>query len=334
MATILITGATGFVGSALVEKCLEYGHEVYAGIRSTSSTGHLDNEKVTFITLDLSNTMQMSDRWNELSKKGENIDYVIHAAGVTIASKQQYFDEVNDFGTRNLYKSFLILHQRPTKFVFISSLAAVGPGDPVTNKPISKDQDPEPITAYGRSKRAAEKFLLGQTEISTTIIRPTAVYGPRDKSFLQIFKAIRWGFEPYMTSPKQQLSFIHVEDLVVVIIMLTVDANNQKVYHLSDSFNYTLHDFMLIVKQVLGVKTIKIKIPSLVLRGLVEMIEFKIKLTGRASDLNRDKQKELIANNWGCDTEMLYHEVDYHPKYSLSDGLVNVLQWYKKQRLL
>ncbi|QZE13062.1 SDR family NAD(P)-dependent oxidoreductase [Halosquirtibacter laminarini] len=334
MANILITGATGFIGSFLVEKCLAQGHHVIAGVRSSSKLNLLPVDKIQLLTLNLADPNHLVKVWNELNESGVDIDYVIHNAGVTIATTQNQYDKVNFRCTQNLYDSLSHLSTSPKKFVFISSLAAMGPGNPISGKPVGIEDIPNPVTAYGRSKRKAEIFLQDQSTIPYIIIRPTAVYGPRDKDFLEIFSVIRWRLEPYLANPKQQLSFIHVEDLVTVIENVTTSNIINRIFQVSDGNTYSVEYFMLQAKAVLNVKTLRIKIPKFILKFIVEIMELKIKIFKVPSNLNRDKYKELTAMNWACDNNHLYQELGIKPKYNIKSGLKNVLSWYQKEGLL
>ncbi|QZT36807.1 NAD(P)-dependent oxidoreductase [Halosquirtibacter xylanolyticus] len=334
MANIFITGASGFIGSTMVNVALSLGHKVYAGIRSSSRIDSLPIDKIKIISLDLFDPKQLRSEWLKLNKNNEQIDYFIHNAGVTKSADPNMYDKVNCEGTINLYKSLFALRTPPKKFVFVSSLAAMGPGSIVSHKPIHISDQECPITAYGKSKLKAEEFLTNQTAIPFLIVRPTAVYGPKDKDFLEIFNVLKFRIEPYLADPKQQLSFIHAHDLASIICRLTTSSHQNRVYHISDGKNYSVTEFMGEAKKILDVKTVRIVIPRPILKTIVAFSELNSWLFGTASNLNREKYKELTALNWACDTDSLYSDIDYIPKYDITNGLEDVLNWYKKERLL
>jgi len=328
MANVLITGASGFIGSHIVEESLRLGHTVYAGVRQSSKLNNLPLDKIKVLTLDLSNQFSLTEQWDKLSNDGIQIDYVIHNAGVTISSNAEDFDRINFKYTRNLYWSFADLNYQPLKFILISSLAACGPGNAETLAPITTSDTANPITAYGRSKLKAEEFLKKQQLIPHVIIRPTAVYGPRDKDFLSLFQALNRGIEPYIGNQNQVLSFIHVYDLAAIICRILESNVKNTTYNVSDGQPVTLKEFTQTAKRAINKPAIPLIIPGWLLRLIVNMLEIKTKVTGKPSNLNKDKYKELTAMNWSCDSGELYKDINYMPQYNIYNGLPDVLNWY------
>ena len=180
MKTILITGASGFIGSAIVNKALDLGMEVWAAVRHSSSKQYLQDKRINFIELDLSSAQQMTQALSKL-----RFDYVVHAAGLTKALRQSDFFSVNTEGTKHFVEALKNSNQELQRFVYMSSLSVFGAiKEQMPYQPIKETDTPRPNTAYGKSKWEAEKFLDGLEEagydLPYVILRPTGVYGPRE----------------------------------------------------------------------------------------------------------------------------------------------------------
>jgi len=188
---ILITGASGFIGSAVVDKALELGYETWAGIRTTSSRRYLQDERIRFIDLHYGDKEMLKVQLREFRDEQGCFDHVIHIAGLTKAVRKSDFDRVNYLYTRNLAEALIETDSVPDSFVLMSSLSAVGVGDEMGYTPICADHIPNPNTDYGRSKLRAENYLKGISGFPWLILRPTGVYGPRDKDYLILMKAVK-----------------------------------------------------------------------------------------------------------------------------------------------
>jgi nucleoside-diphosphate-sugar epimerase len=238
---ILITGASGFIGGFLVEEALARGHRVVAGIRATSPTEHLRKVGVPLAVMDFSDPDLLQRNVGEQLREHGRFDIVIHNAGITRARQPADFFRVNDTQTRNFAAAFIRAGAIPGKFVYISSLAAHGPSPP--HGRAVESGTASPVTAYGKSKLAAELHLAARKEFPALILRPAAVYGPRDKDFLQVYRIIRRGIVPYLGSRSQQLSMIHVEDLARAVLDAAEKAAAGATYFISDGQDYTIRDF-------------------------------------------------------------------------------------------
>jgi nucleoside-diphosphate-sugar epimerase len=188
---VLITGASGFLGYHLIQSAVEAGKEVFAAVRNNSNIDHLSQFPLKYLFLNYEDPQQMSRLIAE-----NKIDFIIHSAGVTKAIRQEVYDKVNASYTISLAKAAQNAGENCKKFVFISSLAAVGPLNDVQQK-LTEQSLPHPVTAYGRSKLLAE-IELAKISIPTTILRPTAIYGPRDKDIFIMLKTISNGMDPFI----------------------------------------------------------------------------------------------------------------------------------------
>ncbi|WP_185113467.1 NAD-dependent epimerase/dehydratase family protein [Chryseobacterium sp. CCH4-E10] len=317
---ILITGANGFVGYHLLEAAIKEGLEVYAGVRGGSDISHLSNIDVHFSYLNYSDVDSLKSDFE--SKK---YDFIIHAAGITKATDYAIYERINADYTWNIARAARSIDLQ--KIIFISSLAALGPTVYGKDYVLMPDTDPKPITGYGRSKLLAEQYLKSFSELSWIILRPTAVYGPREKDILMLIKTINKGIEIYLGNNHQTLSFVHVQDLANVAIQVCFADKVRECYNISDGNRYDTQKLSEIIKKELKKKTIKITIPISILRLLAGIIERFGR--GKTSILNNDKLSELIAENWNCSIEKAKQEISFNPQYNLDKGMKNTIEWYK-----
>jgi nucleoside-diphosphate-sugar epimerase len=324
---VLITGASGFVGFHLIEAALQNNLEVYAAIRGNSQTNHLKHFDIRYINLDYKNPPALKQQLTDI-----NPDYIIHAAGVTSARSQAEYNDINAANTYNLATAAASAGGNLKKFVLIGSLAAIGPLKSL-NGIITESSIPHPVTAYGRSKLLAEEQLKTVKNISYTILRPTAVYGPRDTGIFIFFKQLVKGIEPYIGNSPQKLSFIYVKDVANAAIKALHGEDNQT-YNLSDGNFYSRYELGDITKQVLSLKTLKFHLPVNFVKIIAAVSEKVSYLRNKAAVVNIEKIDELMAVNWSCDNEKAKSELGFYPAYNLQQGLTETLTWYKANKWL
>ncbi|MBS1544873.1 MAG: NAD(P)-dependent oxidoreductase [Bacteroidetes bacterium] len=329
MKRVLITGASGFIGSHLVDQSLKLGWETIAVLRKTSSREWIPSENVHVELLDLEDPVALRLQMDELTGKYGRINYVIHSAGVTHAKRREAFVRANAETTRNLAETLAAQQQLPDRFVLISSLAAMGPGDPSTFQPLQAGVRPQPVSAYGRSKLMAEQYLESFGAFPVTIVRPTAVYGPRDRDFLQFFRMIAGGFEPTLGWHRQMISMIHVEDLAASVLHLAEKGRN-RIYLASDGQTYDKKVLGAIIRKALGRKIFRINFPLAPLKAAVGINEYMQRPFGRMPFLNLDKLREISSANWLCDSRELWEDSGQNPTYLLEEGLIQTAEWYRK----
>ena len=324
MKRILITGASGFIGSHLVDGALRKGMETYAAIRKTSKREYLQDAKIHVAEIDFNAPESLRKLL-----KSTPFDYIIHTAGTTHAPNPETYNRVNS-GTLQILVELIQEEQIPLqKFVYLSSLAAFGPNENHTGRLISNDSRPMPVTAYGRSKLLAEEYLQKQA-IPWVIIRPTAVYGPRDRSFLPIYRSIGSGFEIYFTRKKQKLSFVYIHDLVDAIYR-SLDGPAQTAYFVSDGCEYSLQEFFQVIKTIRNKKTIPVYLPTGMIRQIATLNELFCKPFGVYPFFNSEKVNELVASGWMCDLNHLITSTGFQPGYTLKKGMAETLEFYKKK---
>ncbi|MEO6313953.1 MAG: NAD(P)-dependent oxidoreductase [Chitinophagaceae bacterium] len=320
---LLITGASGFLGYHLIEAALSQEYEVYAGIRKLSSTGHLDKARVTIVELDMSDPDNIQA---VLALHG--IQYIIHAAGLTRAKSESVFNFSNATLTRNL--AIAAAAARIKKFVFISSLAALGPS--ATSGPVKEDDIPQPLTWYGKSKLLAESYLRAIPNLPFIVLRPTAVYGPREKDLLLLVKSVITGIEVYIGKREQQLSFVYVKDVANVAVKCLESSMNAEFYNLSDGNVYNRYAFADAAKKALRKKTIRMQFPLGIIKKVAVGMDRLYSRSNKTPVLNADRVKELTAGNWACSIGRIEQNEGFKPLYNLETGMAETIAWYKENK--
>jgi len=331
MGNILITGSSGFIGSFLVEEALKRDLTVYAGIRKSSSRLYLQDPRIRFAVLDFTDKSRIKEFLLDQKQKGINFDYIIHNAGLTKAKKKVDFYRVNYIFTRHFIEALKETGAVPLKFVYISSLAAYGPGDSVSMKPVMLNDTPKPVDEYGKSKLEAEKYIASLNDFPWLIIRPSGVYGPREKDYFVYFKTINRGMEPYIGFKPQILTFIYVRDLVRLILDATVSEISGRSYFVTDGKHYNSREFAAITKKHLQKKTLSFALPSGLVGGIALLLEKLFSLTGKMPTLNKDKFNIMKSANWTCQVDVLQKDFSFNAEYDLDKGVKEALEWYKKE---
>ncbi len=331
MKKILITGANGFVGSHLVVEALNRNYKVFASVRKTSNFSHLPLDKIQLVHPDLSD----KNKLKEFFDSNETFDYIIHNAGVTKTCKKEVFDTVNYQYTKNLIEALRETGKIPQKYIQISSLAAYGPGDPISLKPVKDTDAPQPISLYGESKLKTEKYIKSIKDFPYLIFRPTGVYGPREQDFYIMFKSIKKGLETYIGTKKQYISLIYVKDLSRLLMDALESEVVHKSYFASDLHTYTAEEFNNRIKKALNAKTVQLVFPAKMVKYLTWLNEkLSCKLFGKIPTLNTEKFKEISQQNWLCDSSGLVYDFNFTPEYSLEEGIEETLNWYKENNLI
>ena len=324
---ILITGASGFIGSFIVEEALKRGFETWAAVRKSSSKAYLQDERINFIELNLSSKEQLVEQL-----KGKGFDYVVHAAGVTKCLNKQDFSRINTLGTKNLVDALMEVGMPLKRLVFISSLSIFGAiKEQQPYEEIRETDSPLPNTAYGKSKLEAEKYLesLG-TRVPYIILRPTGVYGPREKDYFIMAKSIKGHSDFAVGYKRQDITFVYVQDVVQAVFLALEKGENGRKYFLSDGLVYQSTTFSDLIHEELGRPWwIRITAPVWVLRIVTFFGEYVGRMTGKVTALNNDKYNILKQRNWRCDIQPAIDELGYQPKYDLKRGVKETIKWYK-----
>ena len=329
---ILITGASGFIGSFIVEEALKQGFETWAAIRKSSSKEYLQDERIHFIELNLSSKAQLIEQL-----RPHQFDYVVHAAGVTKCLNKADFRRINTEGTKNLVDALLDLQMPLKRFVFLSSLSVFGAiKEQLPYDEIREDDTPKPNTEYGRSKLEAERYIdsIG-SRLPYTILRPTGVYGPREKDYFMMAKSIKQHIDFAVGYQRQDITFVYVTDVVQAVFLALEKGETGRKYFLSDGQVYQSTTFSDLIHEELGRPWwLRITAPVWVLRIVTFFGEYIGHMTGKVTALNNDKYNILRQRNWRCDIEPARRELGFEPKVKLKEGVKTTIQWYKDHKWL
>ena len=329
---ILITGASGFIGSFIVEEALKQGFETWAAVRKSSSKEYLQDERIHFIELNLSSKAQLIEQL-----RPHQFDYVVHAAGVTKCLNKADFRRINTEGTKNLVDALLDLQMPLKRFVFLSSLSVFGAiKEQLPYDEIREDDTPKPNTEYGRSKLEAERYIdsIG-SRLPYTILRPTGVYGPREKDYFMMAKSIKQHIDFAVGYQRQDITFVYVTDVVQAVFLALEKGETGRKYFLSDGQVYQSTTFSDLIHEELGRPWwLRITAPVWVLRIVTFFGEYIGHITGKVTALNNDKYNILRQRNWRCDIEPARRELGFEPKVQLKEGVKTTIQWYKDHKWL
>ena len=330
-AKILITGASGFIGSFIVEEALNRGFDVWAAVRKSSSRQFLTDERIHFIELDLSSEERLKEQM-----KGLGFDYVVHAAGVTKCLHKEDFRSINTEGTQHLVNALMALQMPLKRFVYISSLSIMGAireQQPYTE--ILESDTPHPNTAYGKSKLEAEQWLDKQIGLPYVILRPTGVYGPRERDYFMIAKSIKAHTDFAVGFKQQDITFVYVTDVVQAVFLAMEKGMTGRRYFLSDGEVYQSSTFSDLIHEELGRPWwIRIKAPIWLLRIITFCGEYAGHLTGKVTALNNDKYNIMRQRNWRCDIRPARQELGFEPQVKLPEGVRRSVKWYQDNNWL
>ncbi|RAJ92533.1 nucleoside-diphosphate-sugar epimerase [Larkinella arboricola] len=327
---VLITGASGFIGHHLIQAAQAAGLEVQAAVRPSSDLTHLKEQNLTFVYPDFSS----KEALQRMLEEG-GYAYVIHAAGATRAKDQQTYNRINAEYTLRLVQAAQRVSKPVKRFVFMSSLAALGPIPYDAREPITETTRPQPLTSYGKSKLLAEQYVSNVQGLPLTIIRPTAVYGPRERDLFILFKTLHQRLDLYIGRSPQRLSFVYVKDLAEVTIAALLQNHDQnRIYNISDGEAYNRYALADLFQELSGTRALRLHLPVGLMKGVAGALETGYSFSKSTPVLNPEKLRELMAPNWICSIEAARRDLNYQPKYGLKQGLDETLRWYRANQWL
>lgn len=310
---IFLTGATGFIGTNLVNHLK--GHELFCLVRSREKFDSIKRDNVFPVYGDIR---------EELPELPE-ADCIIHNAAVVRAQSKTYY-EVNTEGTAALLNKAKQL-KTLKKFIFISSQAVSGPA--ALARPAEESDEPRPVSDYGKSKALAEN-LVRESGLPYIILRPAAVYGPGDKDLFVTFKMVKKGLA-FLPSGERFLNFINVQDVCVGIEKALVSKCVNDTFFLAHPEMQTQESFVRIIAASAGKECRLVRVPSAFLKlagGFGALLAF---FTRQTALLNPQKARELLAGHWVVNPERMLNELDFHPACDLKKGAALTLKWYEEQ---
>jgi nucleoside-diphosphate-sugar epimerase len=324
---ILLTGASGFVGSHILDRLRQRGIATALLLRPSSSQ--------RFIAPHLADVELRPGSITDpesLQRAMAGITHVIHCAGATRASRISGFYAVNQAGTRNVVNAINGQPGRIQRLVHISSLAAAGPAPP--EQPVREQDPPRPVSEYGKSKLAGELEVRNHCRAEHVILRPPAVYGPRDTEFLRLFQAVKRHLLP-KPGGGQALSLVFVRDLAeVVVTCLDHPAAAGQTYFVAAREVVTARSLAEEIAAQMNVWTLPLPLPTALLWLLCLARELLSRLTGQPGVLSLQKFAELRAPGWVCDPTRLERETGCACLTTLKTGVTETLSWYRQQHWL
>ncbi len=320
-----ITGGTGFIGSHLADTLIEHTgwNEIKCLVRNREKW--LEGKRYARVKGDLHSI-------HSIEKALVDTDVIFHLAGVVKAPTQKEFDFANVEATENLIR--LAQKTGVKKLVILSSLAACGPSN---GRPRSEADPMKPVSMYGNSKKKMEEMIqkTADSDLSITILRPPAVYGPREEQIFTLFKMMNKGIAPIVGDGENpKLSIIYVDDLIQAIMKAAEQTQNGvHTYFVSGEKIVSWNQITDIVKIVLNKKITPIKIKPDWVKKIAGAIETTASFFGSYPVINREKANEMVLE-WTCSHQKAEAELNYKPEYSLEEGISRTLRWYKQHNWL
>lgn len=325
----LITGATGFIGSHLAERLAAEGVEIRILLRETSNRQWIEHLDAELVIGSLSDS-------ESLRTAVADVDYVYHIAGVVASKDRQGFYRGNVDATRNILQAISDVNPGLQRFLHSSSLAAVGPAsDPESL--VDESTPLRPITTYGESKAEAERVVAEFAErIPTTIVRPPAVYGPRDVGIYTFFQVAARGIAPLIGSDRKLVSLVHVDDLVTgIIAAATSERSVGETYFISSEELYDWRQVGNVTAQVLGRKRPRyLSIPHPVVHAVAALSGSLGRFRKSPPILDREKGRDITQPYWICSVEKARRDLSYRQEMSIEEGVRQTVEWYRERKWL
>lgn len=324
---VLVSGASGFLGSHVAEQLKELGHEVVCLVRKTSDTRFLRELGVELVTgsVDAPDTLR-----EPMSKVGA----VVHCAGLVKARNMDEFDRVHTHGTLALARAAIEHAPGLERFVHVSTAGLMGASRKGAKHLLT--DAPNPLTSYGKSKLSAEVALLElKDQLPITIIRPPAIYGPRDREILAFFQMIRRTRMAFrMGSSMQSVSMIYASDCARAIVQaIFAKVPSGSVYFVDDGYTYTYEDMAHAIAAAYGVGLLGTpSLPVPLVRAAAYASETFGRLTNRVMMFTRDKLPELLAEHFVVDNSSARKDLGWEPRVPFAEGAKLTAKWYRDNR--
>lgn len=324
----VVTGANGFVGSHLVDLLLEKGHKVKCIVRESSNLRWLDGKNVELHKCGLFDKEGLKEALRD-------VDYLFHVAGVVKAKNEDGYFKGNVETTRNLLEVLTEVNQDIKRVVIVSSQTAGGPS--VDENTPKKESDPsEPITTYGRSKKAQEELAKSfMDKLPISIARAPAIYGERDTEIYLVFKTYKQGLFTLIGFNDKKLSLIHVADLVDGLYLCAVkDKAKGQTYNISSENFYSWPEIGEEIKRSFGKKALTLRLPHPLVYSVAAVAQFFASFSSKAATFNLEKARDFVQSYWTLDYSKAKDELGYHQRVSISDGIKRTIDWYKENKWL
>jgi nucleoside-diphosphate-sugar epimerase len=323
--TAVVTGASGFVGSHLVDILLEKNYNVRCIVRKTSNLKWLKGKDVELITCELIDK-------EGLRKIFDGADYIYHVAGIVKSKKPEGYFAGNVETTKALLDVALEFKNNIKRFLIVSSATASGPS--FLNEPVREDLPCKPITTYGRSKYAQEELAKTYMDrLPITVCKVAAVYGERDTEIFIFFKTFSKGLMTTIGLNDKQVSLLHVADVVRGLYMgATSDKAEGQTYFITSEKYYTWKEVGNATSKVMNKKPFKVKVPHFIVYIIAAIAQFFSIFSSKAATLNIEKAKDITRPAWISDYRKAYNDFGFKQEISLEEGIKRTVDWYKKTK--
>jgi len=323
----VVTGASGFVGSHLVDKLLKEGHHVKCILRKSSSLRWLEGKPVEIIDCGLFDK-------DPLKNVLKNADYLFHVAGVVKAKTNEEYLRGNVETTRVLLEAVSEVNSNIKRVVIISSQTACGPS--LDGKPCTEETKEHPITRYGKSKLAQEQLAMSFSErLPISIVRAVAVYGPRDTEVYLVFKTYKQGLLGLIGFNKKLVNIIHVSDLVDGIYLAAINEKAKgQIYFIGSQEYYDWIQIGKAISKAMGKKALTVRVPHLIVYIVAFFAGFFSLFSSKAATFNIEKAKDFVQQYWICDVSKAVNQLGFKQKISLEKGMQETVEWYREMEWL
>jgi dihydroflavonol-4-reductase len=321
----LITGATGFIGSHLAEHLHAKGYELRALIRPTSDTKWLKHLPVEYVTGSFGDI-------DSLRPAVEGVDAIYHVAGVVASKDRKGFFDGNQVATANLLDAAIAHNPSLSRFVHVSSQAACGPS-PSADAPVDETTPMRPITTYGESKAAAEREVIDRmSRIPATIVRPPAVYGPRDVGVYTFFQVVKRGLAPLIGFDRKLVSLVHAHDLVRGFVLAGESSVAVgETYFISSERFYDWKEVGEVTARIMGRRRpLYLNVPHPLIFGVAAVNGFVGRFMKKAPILDYEKGRDLTQGFWTCSVDKARRQIGYRESLTLEQGVRNTVEWYRE----
>ena len=310
----LVTGASGFIGGRLAAALAGRGHDVVCLVRRTSRVSSLEALPVRLAVGELRDPASL-----EAAVAGR--DVVFHAAGLVQALDDREFEAANAQGTRRLVEACRRAAPGLSRFVLVSSIAAGGPGGP--DRPLDETDEPRPVSAYGRSKLAAERAVLeAGGAMPATIIRPPNVLGPGSRELERIFGLLRRRIVPAIGDERPRTSLIDIDDLIEALLLAAVEPRAAgRTYYVTDGRAYAWPEIMAAAAEELGLGRLRLPVPYPAQLAAAGLSEAAARLTGRPPALTREIVRSGREHFWIYDGSRICRELGFRPRFGMRDSV-------------
>jgi len=320
---VLITGASGFVGGHLAQTLAEKNVKTKLLVRQTSRLPFEVGPNMELCYGDVTDE-------DSLRKAALGVKVIFHLAGALRSDDFSYYKNINVEGTRNVCEAAARV-KGLKKMVFVSSLSAAGPSK--AGRPIDETMTGNPVSYYGKSKLMAEDIVQSfGKKFPWTILRPGAVYGPREKDIFNYFKMVRQGLVLLPGDDSQEVSFVHVMDLVEVMTRAALSPKTTgQVYFVSDGSGYRWGQIASYIGKALNKSYLTIKVPIGIVKIVAHLSGLWGRVTGKPAILNGNKVKEALVPGWVCSNRKLCRDLSFKPRFDLRRGIADTARFYLQE---